>query len=273
MAVKSHLGLLAVVTCLFVLTSNGPEPVSAGFDIGAFLYTVQYKLTGNFEFNWPWPDGLWTQWDDVDVWFSKESCEDDWEVVQYKYMGGYGGTPVLRMFVREVVDVVKDAESIIRDVIEAFIFQIGRLGWCLILCVIQRDITHLERPHANLRSRFEVHFSKRERVEDRLFDSTRHEWQAWRCVKRGLETVLQVGAYIIKFFYYGGKMIARFFFIISKTIIALVHVFIPWLYISMDGLYCYQLGNLFSERLGLGLMHTCRDVSTFHSVRICNEPH
>lgn len=260
MAVK-QLGLVSGAIILFILASSTFEHVNGAFNIGAYFNKIQYRLTGNFQLVHPFPDGL-LLWSNEDIWFSKKSYEHDWDAVQYKYMGGYGGLPVLKMLCREVVDVLKDVESILRDVVEALI-SVVRLIWCLILSMMQRDISHLERPMANMRSRFEVSQipSKRERIEDRLLDSTKHEWQAWRCIKRGLETVLQVAVYFIKFFYYAGKLFARAIYIVSKTVMAIVHIPIPWLYISVDGTYCYQFGNLFSERLALGMKHTCTGVS------------
>ena len=249
---------VSIIVLIVSATVSNVSCDTEGTNLGGFFSTVWYKITGNFKFINPIPDG-WSRWNNVDVWFSKKENED-WNMTQPKFLGGYGNLPLFIMAQAEVGEVLNDAENIIRDVIE-LIVQIWRLIRCVVTSFFSVDITWMERPRVNRRAKYEMTMSKREGIVDRIADSDLYDWNIIRCVQRAVEEVLMVLWYIVKVLYYKEKMIGRGVIILVKLVVSIVHMLIPHLAVSVDGTYCFMLGELWSEKLGLWFKDGCTGVS------------
>lgn len=224
----------------------------------------------------PIPDGLHQRkFNATDIWFADPDLKDNddkrnWNTNNstYQYLGGYYN-PATAIIYKDVLELLADAESIIRDVIE-LVFAVIRLVRCTIVAIFSDEkIQRFERPQTNLFARHMSIFSKRERVDDRLWDSTPEEPEVIRCIKREGDEVTLVLWYILKVFYYVAKVPARGISLIVRLILSAVRIFTASASFSagIDHHICYVLCQIFSEKAGILCQETCGGVSESENCR------
>lgn len=219
----------------------------------------------------PIPDGLYQRgFNATDIWFADPDLpynggiERHWNTNNetYQYLGGPYNSATAMIY-RDVLDLIVDAEAIIRDIIE-LIIAVVRLVQCSTVAIWSDEkIQRFERPQTNLFARHMSIFSKRERVDDRLWDATAEEPEVIRCIKREGDQITKVLWYILKAFYYIVKVPARGVALIIHVIVAIVRVFDPTaaFALGIDHHSCYVVCQLLSEKAAVLCQETCGGVS------------
>ena len=189
------------------------------------------------------------------VWF-QEPDATDWKDVQFEWLFGYN-IPTLTVFFREWMDWFSELEDAARDVVNIVIRALQ-----LIMCEINGglmlgNIGGYERPQANMRAKLEYHLPKRERLSDRVWDST-HQEQKWiRCIKSAGDQVDLVAVYFLKVPYWPFKSIARWFFGWTKVICSAVRGLLSMQELSVslgfDPGHCFKLGSIISVNSAIAL--------------------
>ena len=188
-----------------------------------------------FPTSWnPIPDGFTQRgFNATDVWFADPDLpstgtndKKHWNTntQAYQYLGGYY-QPAIGIIVRDILDLISDIESVIRDIIELIIAIVRLIGCSVVAIFRDEKIQQFERPQTNLFARQMSIFSKRERIDDRLWDSTTEEPELLRCIKREGNQITLVAWYFPKFFYYWAKIPARGIALIIRLIVSIVRAF------------------------------------------------
>lgn len=219
----------------------------------------------------PLPDGIHQRYyNATDIWFADPEDEKakerkmHWNTNNstYQYLGGYY-QPAVGFIVTDILNLLADIETIVRDIIELIIALI-RLIRCIGVAIIQDEkIQQFERPQTNLFARHMSIFSKRERIDDRLWDSTTEEPEILRCIKREGNQVTQVLWYVAKAFYYVAKVPARVIHLAVKLIVSIVRIFTSSasLAVGIDHHSCYVVCQILSEKAATLCQETCGGVS------------
>ena len=178
-------------------------------------------------------------------------------------LGGYY-QPAIGIIVRDILDLIADIESVIRDIIE-LVIAIVRLIRCSVVAIFRDEkIQQFERPQTSLFARQMSIFSKRERIDDLLLDSTTEEPELLlRCIKREGNQITPAAWYFPKFFYYWAKIPARGIALIIRIIVSIVRAFTSSVSLSIriDHHVCYVIFQILSEKAGIMCQETCGGVS------------